>query len=100
MPPAGGGRNLIGGGDFGSVPSPSPQLVAFGLLIRKARRDLDLTQEAFATLAGLNAKHVGEIERAKKEPRLSTVLKLARALNMPGDELLKRFGEQPDSTAR
>jgi len=75
----------------------SPKLVAFGLTLRKARRDLELSQEALAAAADLSAKHVGEIERANKDPRLSTVLKLAEALKLSPEELFARFDERLES---
>jgi transcriptional regulator with XRE-family HTH domain len=75
----------------------SPQLVAFGRTLRKARRDRDLSQEALADEAGLSAKHVGEIERANKDPRLTTVLKLADALELRSNELFRAFDERLDS---
>jgi transcriptional regulator with XRE-family HTH domain len=74
----------------------SPQLVAFGRTVRKARRDRDLSQEALADEAGLSAKHVGEIERANKDPRLTTVLKLADALELRSNELFLQFDERID----
>ena len=75
----------------------SPQLLAFGRTLRKARRDRDLSQEALADEAGLSAKHVGEIERANKDPRLTTVLKLADALELRSNELFRQFDERLDS---
>lgn len=74
----------------------SPELATFGRTVRKARRDLDLSQEALASLAGLSPKHVGEIERANKDPRFTTVAKLARALEMRAGELLTRYDERLD----
>jgi transcriptional regulator with XRE-family HTH domain len=75
----------------------SPQLLAFGRTVRKARRDRDLSQEALADEAGLSAKHVGEIERANKDPRLTTVLKLASALELRSSELFREFDDRLDS---
>ena len=75
----------------------SPQLLAFGRTVRKARRDRDLSQEALADEAGLSAKHVGEIERANKDPRLSTVLKLAHALELRSGELFSQFDDRLDA---
>lgn len=77
--------------------APPPQLVAFGKTIRKARRDLDLSQEALADRAGLSSKHVGEIERANKDPRVTTVLKLADALELRTGELFTRYDERLES---
>jgi transcriptional regulator with XRE-family HTH domain len=75
----------------------SPQLQAFGRTLRKARRDRDLSQEALADRAGLSAKHVGEIERANKDPRVTTVLKLATALDLRSGELFELYDERVDS---
>jgi transcriptional regulator with XRE-family HTH domain len=75
----------------------SPQLLAFGRTVRKARRDRELSQEALADEAGLSAKHVGEIERANKDPRLTTVLKLANALELRSSELFRQFDERFDA---
>ncbi len=75
----------------------SPQLDAFGRSVRKARRDLELSQEALADRAGLSSKHMGEIERANKDPRLTTVLKLARALDVRSSELFTAVDERLDS---
>jgi transcriptional regulator with XRE-family HTH domain len=75
----------------------SPELLAFGRTLRKARRDRDLSQEALADEAGLSAKHVGEIERANKDPRLTTVLKLADALELRSNEFFRAFDDRLDS---
>lgn len=72
----------------------SPQLLAFGRTVRKARRDRELSQEALADRAGLSPKHIGEIERANKDPRLTTVLKLARALDVRSGELFGHVDER------
>ena len=69
----------------------SAQLLILGRTIRKARRDLDLTQEALADRAGLSAKHVGEIERANKDPRVTTIFKLAEALELPAGKLFALY---------
>ncbi|HEX5145923.1 MAG TPA: helix-turn-helix transcriptional regulator [Conexibacter sp.] len=69
-------------------------MVAFGRALRRVRRDRDMSQEALAHEAGLAAKHVSEIERANRDPRLTTILKLARALDMRAGELLALYDEQ------
>lgn len=71
-----------------------PQLIAFGRTVRKARRDLELSQEALADRAGLSSKHVGEIERANKDPRLTTVLKIASALGLRSGDLFDSVDER------
>jgi transcriptional regulator with XRE-family HTH domain len=72
------------------------QLVVFGRALRRARRDREMSQEALANRAGLAAKHVSEIERANRDPRLTTILKLAHALDMRAGELLTLYDEQLD----
>ncbi len=71
-----------------------PQLVLLGRTIRKARRDLDLSQEALADRAGLSPKHVGEIERANKDPRVTTVIRIAEALELRTGELFTLFDQR------
>jgi transcriptional regulator with XRE-family HTH domain len=68
--------------------------VAFGQTIRRARRALDLSQEALAHRAGLSAKHLGELERANKNPRVTTAFRLAAALGLSRGELFARVDER------
>ncbi|HZV73073.1 MAG TPA: helix-turn-helix transcriptional regulator [Conexibacter sp.] len=74
--------------------TPDPQVATFGRVIRRARRDRDMSQEALADAAGLGAKHVSEIERANRDPRLTTILKLARALGLSPGELMSLYEDQ------
>jgi len=76
------------------MPAPNPRLVTLGRTLRKARRDLDLSQEAVARRAGMHANHVGAIERGTKDLRASTLLRLIEALDMTPAELFTRYGEQ------
>jgi transcriptional regulator with XRE-family HTH domain len=62
---------------------------AFGEVIQKLRADKGLTQEALALEAGTERSHVSALERAEKGPSLGTILRLARALNMPAGELMR-----------
>jgi transcriptional regulator with XRE-family HTH domain len=72
------------------VPHPSPELLAFARTIRQLRRARELSQEALAAAAGVHPKHVSEIERANKDPRSTTVLRLAEALGVTPAELYAR----------
>jgi transcriptional regulator with XRE-family HTH domain len=65
----------------------SAQLVVLGRALRRARWERDMSQEELGDAAGLGAKHVSEIERANRDPRLTTLLKLAGALKLNDDEL-------------
>jgi transcriptional regulator with XRE-family HTH domain len=76
------------------VRTPPDNLVLFGRVVRRARREQDLSQEALGRAAGLAGKHVSEIERANRDPRLTTVVQLADALKLGVGELLAPFDEQ------
>jgi transcriptional regulator with XRE-family HTH domain len=69
------------------VSSPSPELLALAHTIRRLRRARELSQEALAAMAGVNPKHLSEIERANKDPRATTVIRLAEALGLTPAEL-------------
>jgi transcriptional regulator with XRE-family HTH domain len=73
---------------------PDPRLTTLGRTLRKARRDLDLSQDALGRRAGMHANHVGAIERGTKDLRASTLLRMIEGLNMTPAELFGRYGEQ------
>lgn len=68
-------------------PQPAPELIALAKTIRRARRAKDLSQEALAGLAGVHPKHLSEIERGNKDPRATTLVRLADALGLTPAEL-------------
>jgi len=52
----------------------------FGSEVRRRRQALKLTLEALAHRAGLTPHHLSNIETGKTDPRLSTILAIAKAL--------------------
>lgn len=76
------------------------ELAAFARTLRRLRRERDLSQRALAGAAGLAEKHVSEIERANREPKLTTILKLARGLGVPPDVLIGEVSTQLEAFAR
>jgi transcriptional regulator with XRE-family HTH domain len=66
----------------------------FGQVLRRVRRERDLSQEALADKARLARNHVSEIERGRRDPGLSTVVQLADALDMGMGELGTLFDEE------
>jgi len=68
---------------------------SFGLILREKRKDQGLSQEALALEAGVDRNFVSLLERGVNQPSLSTIFKLADALNLnPSDlvmELEKRM---------
>jgi transcriptional regulator with XRE-family HTH domain len=63
----------------------------FALNLRKQRLKLGLSQEALGHEAGLHRTEVSLLERAAREPRLGTIVTLARALKIPPTALLDRI---------
>ncbi|HEX3173042.1 MAG TPA: helix-turn-helix transcriptional regulator [Solirubrobacterales bacterium] len=60
----------------------------FGANLRAARTRAGLTQGALALRAGTHHAVIGQLEAARRGPRLETVAKLASALNLPVEELV------------
>lgn len=67
---------------------------ALGESVRHLRERLGESQETFAERAEVHRTHVGMIENARIEPRLSTLLKLAQALGVELHELLRQAGRR------
>ena len=63
----------------------------FGERIRVLRTERGLTQERLAGKADLTTGFVNNVEHGNKTPSLTTILKLARALEVDAPELLSDF---------
>jgi transcriptional regulator with XRE-family HTH domain len=59
-----------------------------GKNLRAARRRLGLTQEEVAERSGVQAGEISRIERGKRDPKVSTMEKLATAVEVPPGRLL------------
>jgi transcriptional regulator with XRE-family HTH domain len=64
-------------------------LIDFGNRVRKERIKLDWSQEELAERAGVHRTYIGMIERAEKNATLDSISKIAKALNIRPDLLLK-----------
>jgi transcriptional regulator with XRE-family HTH domain len=62
--------------------------VAFGRILRRLRIEAGLTQENLGFEAGLRRTYVSILELGQQQPTLTTILKLAKALNLPARELV------------
>jgi transcriptional regulator with XRE-family HTH domain len=60
-----------------------------GSNLRAARGKLGLTQEEVAERSGVHATEISRMEAGKRDPQVSTLLKLARALEVPPGRLLE-----------
>jgi transcriptional regulator with XRE-family HTH domain len=59
-----------------------------GKNLRDARDRLGLTQEEVASRSGVQAGEISRIERGKRDPQVSTLEKIAAAVEMPPGRLL------------
>lgn len=65
----------------------------FAANLVEARRISGLTQEALGHEVGLHRTEVSLLERAGRDPRLETIVKLAKGLGIPASDLLRGIGE-------
>jgi transcriptional regulator with XRE-family HTH domain len=60
----------------------------FARNMRVARAQHGLSQEALAHAAGIHRTEVSLLERGMREPRLGTIVRVARAMKLAPTELL------------
>lgn len=65
-----------------------PCVGALGKNLREARKRLGLTQEEVAERSGVQAGEVSRIEAGKRDPQVSTLERLAKAVEVPPGRLL------------
>jgi transcriptional regulator with XRE-family HTH domain len=66
----------------------TPQLASFGQEVRRRRLALKLTLEDLAQASGLTPNYIGSIELGKRDPSLSSMEALAKALRVPVGQLI------------
>lgn len=66
-----------------------PRVGDLGTNLRDARKKLGLTQEQVAERSGVHPTEVSRIEAGKRDPRVSTLRRLAKAVELPPGELLQ-----------
>jgi transcriptional regulator with XRE-family HTH domain len=60
----------------------------FGANVKRERKRLKLSQEQLGELCDLNMTEVSRLEKAQRDPRLTTIVKLAGGLGVPPMQLL------------
>jgi transcriptional regulator with XRE-family HTH domain len=60
----------------------------FATNLRAERKRLKLSQEALGHSCDLNMSEISRLERSQRDPRLATIVKLAKALEIPPARLL------------
>ena len=62
--------------------------MAFGLVLRRLRLERGMSQEILGFEAGLQRKHISNLELGEKQPTLTSVFKLAAALKIKPGKLV------------
>lgn len=65
----------------------SEELKDFGNNLRRIRKEQDLSMEALANLAEIELSQIFRIETGKINPKLTTILTIAKALGINPKEL-------------
>lgn len=66
---------------------------AFGKVLRRLRRDRDLSQENLANAVGMERSYISKLEKGDFQPKLKTILALSDELGIRTGELLDRVEE-------
>lgn len=80
-----------GDAPFVAVPiyeEPDRASKAFGRRVREVRTREGLSQDGLAHTSGIHLTSIGRIERGGREPRLTTIQKLAKGLGVEPGELV------------
>jgi transcriptional regulator with XRE-family HTH domain len=71
-------------------PTRAALLKRFAENVRRTREARGLSQSSLAILADISRPRLNQLEQAKQDPRVSTVLKIALALKVPISQLLEQ----------
>jgi transcriptional regulator with XRE-family HTH domain len=66
-----------------------PECVALGKAVRRHRTGLGISQEGLADRANIHRTYIGGIERGERNPTLTMIHRLARALGVTPTTLLE-----------
>lgn len=67
---------------------------AVGRVVRRLRKERNLSQEVLSGFAGLARSHLAMIESGEKKANFETIWKIANALEMPPHELVRRVEQE------
>ena len=62
----------------------------FGRRVRELRKERRLSQVELAAKVGIDRSYMGFLERGERNPSLEVIAKIAEALKVTPDELLKQ----------
>ncbi len=62
--------------------------VEFGFRVRKLREEQGYSQESFAEKVEIHRTYIGGIERGERNPTLTMITRIAKALGVPPSDLV------------
>ncbi len=62
--------------------------VEFGFQVRKLREEQGYSQESFAEKVEIHRTYIGGIERGERNPTLTMITRIAKALGVPPSDLV------------
>lgn len=62
--------------------------IQFGQLVRKHRKEKNMSQEELALLCNMDRSYLGRIERGEVNPTLEKIFQLADSLKIPAISLI------------
>lgn len=65
--------------------------IQFGQLVRKYRKEKNMSQEQLALLCYMDRSYLGRIERGEVNPTLEKIFQLAKILEIPATSLIPQF---------
>ena len=66
----------------------------FGNVLREMRDDNHISQEKLAEYCDLDRTYISLLERGLRQPTITTIFKLAKALNISPSELIAKVEHQ------
>lgn len=67
---------------------------AIGCVIKRLRKEKDLSQEVLSGLADIARSHLAMIESGTKKPNFETIWKISNALEIQPHQLIRLFEEE------
>ena len=68
---------------------PIPAKIRFGLVLRRARESIGMSQEELGEKAELHRTYIGQVERGERNISIDNMEKLADAVGLPLWEMLR-----------
>lgn len=74
--------------------NPQEASIAFGKRIKALRAEKKVSQDDLSRATDVHPTAIGRMERGAREPRLTTILRIANGLGVAPGELLDRLDEE------